>query len=34
MINIALMVMVTGVVVLALAVDVGALVSWLRGRWR
>jgi hypothetical protein len=29
-----LMIIVTGVVVLALGVDVVAVISWIQGRWR
>jgi hypothetical protein len=30
----ALFVLVSGAVLIALAVDLGALASWMRGRWR
>jgi hypothetical protein len=34
MIDAALMIVVVGVMLLALAVDLAALVDWLRRRWR
>ena len=34
MIDAILTIVVVGAVLLALIVDVGALVGWLRGRWR
>jgi hypothetical protein len=34
MMDVLLMVCVTGAVLLALAVDVGAAIAWLKGRWR
>ena len=34
MTDIALLVVVLGAVLLALGLDVGALVGWLKGRWR
>jgi len=32
--HLLLMVIVVGALVLALAVDVGVVVGWIRGRWR
>ena len=34
MTDVLLMVLVVGVLVLALGVDVGAAITWVRGRWR
>jgi hypothetical protein len=34
MIDVALFIVVVGLMVLALGVDIGALLAWLRGRWR
>jgi len=34
MTDLLLMVLVVGVLALALGVDVGAVVGWIRGRWR